>query len=104
MTLVEPGRYVTRGNFHRPYVVSAANRRRQPGHRLMDLMTVIVPEADPEYLEPPQAGEFCVIDVVTREKGFFELPAGTTPEQVTGMASSHFDSTAFRVGPALWFV
>lgn len=104
MTLQEPGRYITRGNFQRPYVTKAADRRHRAGHRLMDLLTVVVPESDPEYLVPPEAGEFCVVDVVTREKAFFELPAGITPEQVTGMASSHFDSTAFRVGPALWFV
>lgn len=93
-----------RGDFHRPYVERREDRLWRKQHRLMDLMTVIVPEGDPEYLAEPEPGEFCVIDTRTREKGYFEHAPGLDADRITGMASSHFEATAVQVGPSLWFV
>lgn len=105
MMLAEPEKVCTRGNFHRPYAIKKTSwAKPYNGYRLLDWLTIIVPESDPEYLRGAEAGEFCVVDVVSREKAYFELPEQITPDMITGMASSHFDSTAFRVGPRLWFV
>jgi len=105
MMLAEPERVCTRGNFHRPYAIKKSSWAKAfNGHRLMDFMTIVIPDTDPEYLAAPEAGEFCVVDVVTREKAYFEQASCLTPEMITGMVASHFDSTGFRVGPRLWFV
>ena len=53
---------------------------------------------------PPREGEFAVVDVVTKEKAWFEMPYGATPEIVRALIEGHFDAPAFRVGPKLWFV
>ncbi len=51
-----------------------------------------------------EAGEFCVVDIKTREKAFCDLPHGATPSSVKAMIESHFDASAFRVTDKLWIV
>lgn len=94
-----------RGNFHQRYLLEQAKLdHRHDGWRLLDCLLVVVPETDPDYFDEPDAGEFAVVDVLTREKAFFDMPHGCTPAKVTEMARSHFASMAYQVGPELWFV
>lgn len=106
--LHEPVITERRGDFHRPYALDK-NRPYQPASegrtpRLMDHVMAVVASEDPDYMTDPAPGEFAVVDVVTKEKAFFEMPYGATPEIVTGMVSSHFAANAVRVGEKLWFV
>jgi hypothetical protein len=105
MELMEPEVTARRGNFHVRYAADKATRTpNQTGFRLLDLKLSVAPFGDPEYHAHAMAGEFCVVDVVTREKGWFEMPHGCTPDMVTGMVASTFNATAYRVGPKMWFV
>lgn len=105
MELHEPEITVRRGTFHMRYALPKEKRAMNAdGVRLLDVLLVVVPSDDPEYFDTPEAGEFAVVDVVTKEKAWFEMPYGCTPDVVTGMVSRHFATSAYRVGPALWFV
>lgn len=96
---------VNRGSFHARYIVpKEARHANQTTPRLLDCLASVAPYGDPDYMEYPTAGQFVVVDVVTQEKAWFEMPYGATPEMVTGMVSSSFNATAYRVGPKLWFV
>jgi hypothetical protein len=104
--LVEPDLRQRRGTFHDSYVI--AKDARHKGYakwpRLLDCVKCIAQSDDPDYFQGPEAGEFCVVDVVTKEKAWFEMPYGATPEILTALITSHFASDAFRVGNKLWFV
>lgn len=103
--LIEPELHRHRGTFQSAYAVSTVDRNGlNRGNRLGDFLQCIAQSDDPEYFTPALNGEFCVVDVVTKEKAWFEMPYGATPETITGMIASHFDSTAFRVGNKMWFV
>lgn len=101
--LIEPEAHATRGNFHCKYAVQRVPQGR--AHiRLLDCMVTCASHGDGDYFESSGPGLFEVVDVVTREKAWFEMPYGSTPETITRMISSHFDSTAFQVGNKTWFV
>lgn len=106
--LAEPAFVDKRGNFHQIYLIKKGDRyalgREQKRLRLLDCLVVVLPESDPEYLIGAKVGEFAVVDVVTREKAYFDHPEGYTPELISTMVESHFASRAFRVGHRLWFV
>lgn len=105
MELIEPELHAHRGSFHARYAKPKAERTPdQKGHRLLDCLKAIAPSDDPEYFMPAAAGEFAVVDVVTKEKAWFEMPHGCTPDMVTAMITSTFNADAFRVGNKLWFV
>lgn len=94
-----------RGSFHTNYALS--KERRPVGRftaRLLDCMLAVAPHDDPDYFENPGPGEFAVVDVVTKEKAWFDMPHGATPEIITGMIENTFAASAFRVGPSLWIV
>ena len=103
--LIEPELTALRGSFHSRYSLAKEKRLcTTTGVRLLDCMLCVAPYGDPEYFDAPGAGEFAVVDVVTKEKAWFEMPHGCTPEMVTGMIESTFAATAYRVGNKLWFV
>lgn len=106
MELIEPIVTEHRGNFHQRYVIPA--EKRHPIYakfpRLLECMRCVAQSNDPEYFDEPDAGEFAVVDVVTKEKAWFEMPHGATPEIVHALIEGHFGSAAFRVGNKLWFV
>jgi hypothetical protein len=105
--LVEPDhtRDYARGNFRQRYAITGDNLpKNRTGWRLMDLCLAIAESDDAEYFADIEAGEFSVVDVVTKQKAWFEMPYGCTADQVTGMVSSHFNASAFRVGEKMWFV
>lgn len=108
VALVEPREGVARGRFNSVYLIKKGDRyalgRAQRRLRLLDCMKAVVDETDPDYLGGANVGEFAVVDVVTREKAYFEQPEGYTPELISEMVESHFASRAFRVGHRLWFV
>ena len=96
-----------RGNFHVPYASRAGaefDQRREKTHRLMDLMIVIEGNGHPDFAEKIAANDFAVVDVLREERGLFELPEGTTPEQITAMIQSTFNARALRVSPRVWIV
>jgi hypothetical protein len=72
--------------------------------RLMDLCLCIAASDDEDYLRCADPGEFAVVDVVTKEKAWFEMPFGATPHNITALIESHFNVSAIRVGEKLWFV
>lgn len=103
--LVEPELHRHRGTFASSYAVPKDEKHiGNKLQRLGDCLLSVAASDDPDYFTPAQAGEFCVVDVVTKEKAWFDMPHGATPENVTAMIESHFDSSAFRVGNKMWFV
>lgn len=104
--LIEPELHQARGSFHGAYVIPKERRDRRYAAfpRLLDCMVCVAASDDPEYMDAPDAGEFAVVDVVTKEKAWFELPYGATPEIVHALIEGHFGAQAFRVGDKLWFV
>ncbi len=101
VTLVEPQEVAHRGTFAHRYALE-----RQKGHepRLMELSLYYVPEGSDNYFDRVDEGEFCVVDVVTRQKGWFEWPDGWEVLDVHRKIEAHFGASAFRVGPRVWFV
>ncbi len=94
-----------RGNFHNTYLIPREDlswRKKWP--RLLDCMFVAMASDDPDYFDAREPGEFAVVDVETKEKAWFEIPAGATPEVLTGMVESHFACSALRVDEFLWVV
>lgn len=104
--LVEPEVSEVRGTFRSQYSTPKAVRAMTAtAPRLLDYLLSVVEHGDPDYFTNPKADEFAVVDVVTREKAWFEMPrADSTPDSITGMISSTFAASAFRVGPRVWFV
>jgi hypothetical protein len=104
--LFDPELTPGRGNFHGRYLFPKTKESdvRERGPRLLDLLLCVAPGNDPEYMDAPKAGEFAVVDVVTKEKAWFEMPYGCTPEIVKSMVESCFQCSAYRVGNKLWFV
>lgn len=101
----------SRGSFRHRYAHAGEIRGRmrnpmvhEAGWRLMDLCLCIAESYDDEYFNGEEAGEFAVVDVVTKQKAWFEMPHDCNPDMVTGMIASHFNASAFRVGEKLWFV
>lgn len=70
----------------------------------MDCLLVIANVGDQNYFEPRAPGEFAIVDLETKEKGWFELVVGVTPEMVTAMIESNFAASAVRVDSWLWVV
>lgn len=106
MELIEPELHAHRGTFHSAYVIPQEKRHKGYAKwpRLLDCLVCIAQSDDPEYLAAPDAGEFAVVDVVTKEKAWFEMPHGCTPEIAHALIEGHFGAPAFRVGNKLWFV
>ena len=63
-----------------------------------------IPPDDPDFLAPPGADEFEVMDLVEKEKALFEWPKGLPADQITGWVSGWFGCTAQRVGARTWVV
>lgn len=103
--LEEPPR-VLRGTFHMSYAIAKEDRHkaRAKWPRLLDCLRCVAQSDDPEYFLEAMPGEFAVVDVVTKEKAWFEMPYGCTPEIVQAMVEGHFAAQAFRVGEKLWLV
>lgn len=94
-----------RATFHSRYVGAADRRdKRQKWPRLLEGLVCVVYCGDPRYLDPCDEREFAVVDRVTKEKAWFEMPSGATPEDVTGMIESTFAAPALRVDRLLWIV
>ena len=94
-----------RGTFHARYSVPKDQRPcTSTMHRLLDCLLTWAAEGDPDFLASPRSFEFAVVDVVRKEKAWFEIPAGYTPEMITGMISSSFNATTCQVGKRIWFV
>lgn len=96
---------MSRATFHSRYAVPK-NRREvtQTGHRLGDLITMIFAHGEVESLNDADDGDFCVVDLKTREKAFAVLPHGASPASIKAMIESHFDTHAFRVTEKMWLV
>ena len=94
-----------RGTFHGAYLIPKDKRSpKATGWRLLDLLLWTVRWGDEHYLQPCDSDQFAVVDVVTMEKAWFDMPHGCTPDGVTSMVSSCFGVSAYRVGLKLWFV
>lgn len=94
-----------RGNFHTRYALDQSKLdHRHDGWRLLDCLLTVVPQTHAQFFDDAISGEFAVLDTVTMEKAFFEMPHGCTPEKVTNMAQSHFAATAHQIAPKLWIV
>lgn len=94
-----------RATFHSRYAVPKSKREvTQTGHRLGDLIRVIVGPGEVDSLTDAAPGEFCVLDLKTREKAFLDMPYGATPASLKTMIESHFDTHAFRATEKMWLV
>jgi hypothetical protein len=92
-----------RPRFAHKYTVPAGERKKATDRpRLLDLLITIAPDSSTDFLAVPEKGEVAVIDVVRREKAFFMLPQGTTPEQVAQLVSEFFGAPAMRLESRLW--
>ena len=97
--------HAQRGTFHDSYIIPAGHRDRQnKPPRLLDCLLCVAQRDDPQYFFPCEESEFAVIDSVTKEKAWFELPAGASPEALTAMIEKAFALPALRVAPKLWVV
>lgn len=95
----------SRGSFHGQYLKPATQRdRRSKFPRLLDCLQVVTQRGDLHYLSAPEKGEFAVLDLQRREKGFFELPRGANAEVLHGMIEGHFGVAAERVSEFVWVV
>ena len=81
-----------------------ATRVRQTLPPLSWHLLLHIPPDDPDFLAPPGADEFEVMDLVEKEKALFEWPEGLTADQITGWVSGWFGCTAQRVGARTWVV
>ena len=104
--LYDPPMTSKRGNFHGRYLTPKVPPRGalRTNFRLLDCLLTVAPHTDADYMTAARIGEFAVVDVVTFEKAWFDMPPECTPEMVTVMVESCFMSKAYRVGNKLWFV
>lgn len=102
--LAEPEVHQHRGTFRSRYALDKARDKKAREPRLMDLNTVVVLPGDSRYFDRIDDGEFCVVDVVNRQKGWFEWLPGVEVVDIHKTIEGHFGASAFRVGPRLWFV
>ncbi len=103
--MIDQSHVSQRGSFHFRYAIRAQDRdKRNTSLRLMDWLVVVAQNGDPNYFQPCEAGEFAIVDLATKEKGWFELQSGLTPDQVTRMIESNFAAPALRVESWLWVV
>jgi hypothetical protein len=94
-----------RGSFHGRYLKTPLQRdKRSKLPRLLDCLLLVVQWGDLRYLAQPDPGEFVVVDLEQREKGFFELPRGATPDDLHGMIEGQFGARAERIGEFTWVV
>lgn len=100
----DPEPHQFRGTFRARYAMGPDRYQRNKKIRLMELNTGHCLAGDSRYFEPVEEGEFCVVDVKTREKAWFEWLPGIEPKDVQAMIEGHFGDAAFRVGKRLWFV
>lgn len=92
-----------RGTFHQSYSAPKSQIKGDV-HRLLDCLLAVAPLDDADYLTAPKEGEFAVVDTWSKEKAWFEMPAGCTPEQVAGMIASSFNAGAYRISNKVWCV
>ena len=59
---------------------------------------------DPDFLAPPGAQEFEVLDFAEKEKALFEWPQDVTADHITGWISGWFGCNAQRIGERTWVV
>ena len=94
-----------RGTFHQAYALPKNTEpNREKHHRLLDCMLAVESLDGPGYLTAPKDGEFAVIDTWTKQKAWFEMPEGCTPELVSGMIASTFNAGAYRIAARVWCV
>ena len=94
-----------RATFLSPYLLSKGRKHiKSKSLRLGDLLLSVVEFGAPAYIQPTESMEFSVIDLVTRQKAWFETPPGSSPEQIGAMIEGHFDATAYRVDSRIWVV
>lgn len=94
-----------RTGFHTPRSVNPDTRNSlRKSSRLMDFCLGTLDNTDPDYLNEITPAEFAVVDMLTGEKGWFSWRQDITPEQVTGMVDSWFNSASRRVAFRLWVV
>ena len=98
----EPSQF--RGTFRTRYAMGADRYQRRKKTRLMDLNTAHCLVGDSRYFTAVEEGEFCVVDVKTREKAWFEWLPGLEVMDVHSLIEGHFGDAAFRVGARMWFV
>ena len=96
---------MNRASFHTRYAIpEAALQPHRNTLRLMDC-NICVMQLDEKALSiQPNAGEFCVIDFKTQEKGIFEIPFNGFPDVLQRMVESHFAATATRLDSKTWIV
>lgn len=105
MSGVDSQGHRARGSFHGQYLKLASQRDRRAKYpRLLDCLLFIAPWGTAHYLTAPDRGEFAVLDLARREKGFFELPLGATPDELHSIIEGHFGMPAERVSELVWVV
>jgi hypothetical protein len=94
-----------RGTFYDHYAIPSERRdKRARWPRLLESLVQLLPEGHPNYLAPMDGSDFAVVDLQTREKGWFEIPPGATLTDLTCLIENHFAARAQHVSPLLWVV
>lgn len=104
VALVEPAVTQFRARFDTPYAMGRDRYQQKKKYRLMELNVAKALPGDDKYFGPVGFGEFVVVDVVTREKAWFEWLDGLEPPEVTALIAGHFGDAAYQVGERVWFV
>lgn len=96
---------MSRPTFHSRYTVGDKQRDcNRRGPRLLDHITSIQGLGEMDSLTEPQAGEFAVIDLRTREKAYVTMPFGCGPDTAFRMIESFFGQGVTRIADKLWMV
>lgn len=94
-----------RPRFTTPYALPKHQlHKNQKTPRLGDYLMEAVPAGSPHFFDMAAETEFVVIDTVTKEKAWFEIPEKATIQTMQSMIESHFGVSAHRVDAKLWFV
>ena len=97
--------FTKRGTFHAKYAMPKDTRHpTKMHHRLNDCLVTVAAHPDPGYLGEPDKGQFAVVDLVRREKGFFEIPHGATIASLHAMIEGTMGAAATRINEKTWAV
>ena len=100
-----------RGTFSSVYLIGddklRDKLRDKKRHRLTDLVRFFTDAKSDQtcgFLAEADCDEFTVFDMKTGQKAWLEWPQYLDFEQITGLISSHFGSTAYRIFERDWVV
>lgn len=83
-------------------VFNRANDARDP--LLREHLLAVTYRGDVQYLSPPRAGTFAVLDLRRGRKAFFTVPPGARAEALRTLIEDHLGAPVERVAEFVWAV